>query len=263
MAKPRVRQYPNQGTITIADGDQHVIERGGTFVRVRKADAEFKLLLDDDVENIAQQDNVFKMTEGDSFKKVTVVNDTGAPLTFQLEIGRGEVTSNAFSISDGVGVRNDAYPNDELQIKTKAGTQLLTYDAIQDAYMSVITKAMRESSGYQDYFKKPKTPVGGSKFSLFSTAGVQTIISPAANVNGAIIRTLNCNITSGGNIASIFADTAAPSGWNDATKACIYNVFGSSVHGYVVSDIYLPAGVGLYGAASTTWQYLTVTYDLI
>lgn len=104
MSFPRMRPYPQQGTITISDGDELPIQIGGSFLRVREADQKFKILLDDDVELIAELNDVFRLNNGDKFKKLTVRNESGFPLTFQLEIGDGSVETNKLTISGGITV---------------------------------------------------------------------------------------------------------------------------------------------------------------
>lgn len=99
MAIPRLRPYPQNGAITIANGVEHPIEKGGNFIRVRQSDQTFTILLDDDVELKAEQNDVFQLTDDDEFKSLAVINDSGANLTFQLEIGYGEVKTNNVSIS--------------------------------------------------------------------------------------------------------------------------------------------------------------------
>lgn len=99
MSFPRLRPYPQNGTLSVANGANHVINRGGTFVRVREADQAFKILLDDDVELKAELNDIFRLKDGDSFDRVTIINDSGATLAFQLEIGFGGVETNNVSLS--------------------------------------------------------------------------------------------------------------------------------------------------------------------
>lgn len=122
MVKPRFRQYPQNGTITIADGTTHIIETGGNFVRVKQADQDFNLVLDDDIELNASVNDVFRFTEGDTFKRVVVQNNSGADLTFQLEIGFGAVDTNTLSIQGSVktaGGSTRNYGSDTLSTTAK------------------------------------------------------------------------------------------------------------------------------------------------
>ncbi|MCB1557228.1 MAG: hypothetical protein KDJ15_07955 [Alphaproteobacteria bacterium] len=125
MAKPRFRPYPQAGTITIANGEEHVIKKGGNFLRVKSADQTFTLRLDDDVELIASVNDVFRLTEEDAFKELTVVNDSGSSLTFQLEIGFGAVDTNSLSIAGTVKTAGGATRTHGVDTVGVAASQLM------------------------------------------------------------------------------------------------------------------------------------------
>lgn len=100
--RPRLRAYPSQGTITIQDGETYPIAVSGNFVSVKTANTGFKIVLDGTDELSAAQNRRFKMQEGDVFRKIDVVNDSGSDLTFQLEIGFGGVESDDVTINGTV-----------------------------------------------------------------------------------------------------------------------------------------------------------------
>lgn len=81
MAKPRFRAYPNDGAITIADGDTHFFNVVGSFINVKQANADFVIVLDGTNELQAAQNRRFRLTEGDSFERVEVVNNSGGSLS--------------------------------------------------------------------------------------------------------------------------------------------------------------------------------------
>lgn len=109
MARPRFRSYPNNGTITIANGETYPINVVGNFINVKSADQAFTIRLDGTEELRAEQNRRFKLTEDDSFSVVEVVNDSGANLTFQIEVGFGSVESDDVSISGTVNVEIQAH----------------------------------------------------------------------------------------------------------------------------------------------------------
>lgn len=102
MATPRFRPYPQNGPITIANGEELPIPRAGNFVRVKSADQTFTLVLDNDIELSASVNDVFRLTEGDKFDTLTVKNESGSSLTFQLEVGQGSVDTNSLTIAGTV-----------------------------------------------------------------------------------------------------------------------------------------------------------------
>lgn len=98
MTNPRLGNYPKQGAITIPAGEEHKINRGGDFIRVKQADQSFTIRYDDGVEIKGEQNDVFRYPDN-AFKNLTIVNDSGSALTFQLEVGFGLVETNNVSIS--------------------------------------------------------------------------------------------------------------------------------------------------------------------
>ncbi len=103
----------------------------------------------------------------------------------------------------------------------------------------------------------------GTSFSTAApgAATAATLLSPAANVRGAILRTVN--VTSGGSdFVTIWADTAAPSNVNDLTKRRI-GVFNSNGSAVLQLPIFIPAGVGIYGMSNVASSAMYISYDLL
>jgi hypothetical protein len=190
MAKPRLRPYPQQGTITIADGVEHHIERGGNFLRVRSADSSFTIRLDDDVELKAEQNDVYRLSEGDAFNKIVVINDTGGNLTFQLEIGQGTVETNNVSISGNIRVINGDSPNQILDVKAENTSPVNVKSAGQDfttAQVAMSDTATIIRSSNSDRTAIHLKNIGGSTVYIGSNTGVSTSngypLSPGQELN--------------------------------------------------------------------------------
>ena len=122
--KARLRPYPQQGPITIANGVELPVERGGEFFRVRSANAEFTVRVDEDVELKVAQNGVYRFRDV-PFSKLTIINDSGDDLSFQLEVGRGEVETNSVSISGVLSVQSDS----PLEVENDASNALFVREA--------------------------------------------------------------------------------------------------------------------------------------
>lgn len=89
----------------------------------------------------------------------------------------------------------------------------------------------------------------GASFLHGSIAGVYAIVTPAANVRGVVLRiaTIEANTAAAW---ALYADTAAPSAWNDFTKGAISRGNQTSAFGVTIAaqEIYVPPGVGLWFA---------------
>ena len=185
--RPRFQAYPKRGAITIADGDIYPIYVGGNFVSIKSADQAFTLRLDDRNEYDASVNRKFRLAESDSFKKVEVINDSGSDLTFQIEIGFGDVDTNDIAINAAVGVKNADAPNDKLAVED-ADTQS-AIAALQTEVEAVETSTAEILAAIQgdDTAREGLTDLSNCDYAEV-TSTVSTIVTSAANVNGIIIR---------------------------------------------------------------------------
>jgi len=187
--RPRFQAYPKRGAITIADGDIYPLYVGGNFVSIKSADQDFTLRLDDENEYDASVNRKFRLDESDSFKKVEVINDSGNDLTFQIEIGFGDVDTNDIAINAAVGVKNADAPNDKLAVDD-ADTQA-AIAAVQTEVEAVKTSnaAMLAAIQGNDTAIAPLTDFTNTSYATASGTSV-VLATAAANVNGVIIRSL-------------------------------------------------------------------------
>lgn len=107
-----------------------------------------------------------------------------------------------------------------------------------------------------------QAPKIGASFFRGNVPGVQTLVTPAANTNGLVIRTFSVPSNTSALIA-VYADTAAPTGAGDATKrtAFVANSTGSYGAQGFITPLDIPAGYGLYvcGAGSAD---AAITWDM-
>ena len=228
VQRPRFQAYPKRGAITIADGDIYPLYVGGNFVSVKSADQAFTLRLDDENEYDASVNRKFRLAESDSFKKVEVINDSGSDLTFQIEIGFGDVDTNDIAINAAVGVKNADAPNDKLAVDD-ADTQA-AIAALQTEVEVVKTSnsAMLAAIQGDDTARQALTDLSNCDYAQATSVMSIIVVTSAANVNGIMLR---------------FATVSAWStGWGGLTiggKRILYGVGDNTPE---VRDVKLPAG---------------------
>lgn len=89
------------------------------------------------------------------------------------------------------------------------------------------------------------------------TTALQTIVSPASNVNGILIKRAITLMQQ----SRIMFKSTAPATWDDAGAITLSRSVASSANGYAITDggcenILIPAGMGLYAKASFATDFL-------
>jgi hypothetical protein len=142
-----------------------------------------------------------------------------------------------------MSIKNGDAPNDELQIKTKAGTVVKTDD---DETQSKLDDVITAINGQADY---NNVGAQGAQKLDNTVSGVNTIFTPASNTDGKIVRFASMNSSSGvGYRMTLYVDTSAPASEVDGTK----NAIASSLSEISVNEPFLvPAGYGLYACFNT------------
>lgn len=107
--------------------------------------------------------------------------------------------------------------------------------------------------------------LGTSFANVTANGAVQTLLLPAANLNGIILRTYSWQIATGYGMGSFYADTAAPAAHGDLTKRAIFIVQQTGTSGPGIGaaspNLFIPAGWGLYFASSAANGTFTCTWD--
>jgi hypothetical protein len=101
----------------------------------------------------------------------------------------------------------------------------------------------------------------GASFASYvdTSAALKTLVTPAANVNGLVIR--SAGIVMSGGSCSLFADTAAPSSAGDTAKRALLGARSTSA--LLPYQVYVPPGYGLYLWPDSATNRLNVTWDLL
>lgn len=177
-----------------------------------------------------------------SFSKVTVYNPSANSLTVNLLVGSGDIEDNAVYV-------------DTLQ-------QIVQTVNVADANLLAAINGLAALMQNDADKRNAITPLG-QHFAVADgvAAAVTTMVAPAANVNGLILRTASIMSTS--NRAALFAAPTAPPNADDLTRRVI--MFGWSSACMLPQQLLIPAGNGLYfarGGSSTSYA-ASVSYDLL
>lgn len=227
---PRLKNYPTEGAMTLANGESYVIVLGAqssNFLRVASASAAFRIRLDDTYEIAVSAGKKFDSLPN-KFSKVEVINNSGAPLTFLLEIGSGSISSDEVVLAGVSGVSDaDTHTKlDTLDISVQAAATAAT--DTKSAVNSVL--AMMQNDELQ---RMPLTTLAGATFAEKAAASDTTVVSGAANVNGVIIR-----------YASVTCASTNSTAYVKVNGNNLLHCVGSAGGGCFkeISNVFIPAG---------------------
>lgn len=188
-----------------------------------------------------------ELPETEDFDRIELKNESASSMTLEVAISNGKIIDSRTVLSGSIEVKNDPL-----------NTPLDTDDANTQAKLDSLIALLQNDED----LRSPLTPLGGSYVAATNTGAVQTLISPASNTGGLILRTVSMCCGSSSQSA-LFADTSAPSGYTDVTKEQILQCQSSDISN--MKDVFVPAGKGIYWDASTnsTSNRVHITYDLL
>jgi hypothetical protein len=104
--------------------------------------------------------------------------------------------------------------------------------------------------------------IGSTSSFAASTSGVSsaTILAPASNVHGVIIR--QASAWAGGNTSGFYAGTSAPTSFSSNPGILVVSLAAGYQAVTLSHDIYLPPGQGVYWNSQSTYPY-SITYDVL
>lgn len=255
---PRLKNYPTEGAMTIAAGESYVIELGAqssNFLRVASASASFRIRIDDTYEIAVSAGKKFD-TLPNKFSKIEVLNNSGGALTFLLEIGSGSISSDEVVLSGTSNVSDAAVLAALTALDTNMQAALEEVEVEINDLMTLLQNSTAQ--------RAPVHVLGGTAgYGSNSTTAV-AIVTPAANTNGMILRTVDGMSSSAGNYSGLFARTTAPAGYYGNTGRISGNS-ATPTQAKVPLPLYIPAGYGLYyiGSGADAYSGFYVTYDLL
>ncbi|MCO7579186.1 hypothetical protein Q7O56_25205 [Pseudomonas protegens] len=108
--------------------------------------------------------------------------------------------------------------------------------------------------------------VGKNYLTVNPGSNVVQVVAPAANTSGVIVSTCLISTSNGG--VGVFTGTSAPSSIVDQSKPIIFSANASSAVGTgselaLPYPLFLPAGQGLWLAASVPGAAVALTWDVL
>jgi hypothetical protein len=207
-----------------------------------------------------------KLKPKNGFESIVMLNPHDEPVTVKLGITDGQIEDSRLSTSAPVQVS-------EIQttvrvadpVTGKSFSDLDARSGVANNYLNLILQNLFEYPGAFSGFKAPKHKIGTSHMAVIGVGAVPvSVVDPASNTNGVIIRTISTN-NANGYACSIYVGSQAPSSWQDASKRQIFNFFSNNTLSYFYHDpVFLPAGDGVYfvgssggaGSLHISWDYL-------
>lgn len=223
--------------LNVAAGGEQILDVGGEFFYVLEIDqTEFLIAMDSGSADFAKLRTYKRVEQGAQYKSLRIVNPNGSAMTGKLIAGFGEYGDDETNISGSVAVSNTGFDVNNLPA----------------SYPDGLTEITRHGYG------QIGASVAGANLGTTAT----TLLAPASNTSGCIIRTAAVSADVA-NYARITSGTAAPTSITDATAETVAdrNVNGG---GYANVPLYIPAGYGIWGIASGANNYPSVvTFDLL
>ena len=224
---------------TLPPGERVTIQVVGREVAVIEADKDFLIATNSgEPEFIAAG---LQLAPEGGFHNIVMRNPHVDPINVRLGITDGAIKDNRASVTTTLPVRD---PDD-----------LSSFSDINASLGSIL--AMMQNGNDK---KRANTPIGESFFAGDTIpASLTTVVDPATNTEGVIIRTFEGQVYSA-NFA-VFAGPSAPSSMTDVTVKRLDRLYGGNTE-FSVRDLYLPAGQGLWlwgdgGGISP----ITITWD--
>ena len=177
----------------------------------------------------------------------------GAPANLIIAMTMGDIQDNRASFAGNQSVQNASAPNDELQVKTKAGTRLeVNLDAADPAIAALIT-ALQASP---DLRRRWNDFSGATLHSETASSADNVLVTAIANTNGILIHHLNSVCTNfNANCYAKFGSTifyGKASGGSGSVLAALG----------IIENLFLPAG-SLFSVRADTTSYLNVAYTVL
>lgn len=243
---PRLKNYPTEGAMTIANGATYEINLGknsANFLRVSQANASFRIRIDDTYEISVSAGKKFN-TLPDKFGRIEVINDSGGNLTFLLEIGTGDITSDEVVLSGTSNVADAAVLAAVQALDTNMQAAL---EEVEVEINDVMTLMQND-----ELLRNPLTTLSGATIANVVNA-TTTIVTGAANVNGVIIRF--ANIYGGSNVTAYLQI--------GAVRLINIGYTAGGCDSQTIRDVFVPAGNQIIISGGNTTSGGNIAYEVL
>ena len=206
-----------------------------------------------------------KLKPKNGFESIVMLNPHDEPVTVKLGITDGQIEDSRLSTSAPVQVS-------EIQTTVRVAdpyngssfSGVITQLGVANSIGANVERRMRETTldGYFYNNFAPKHKIGTSRHSSAVSTTVITIVDPASNTNGLIIREMHSTrsgnsglvVYTGGDVPGGYVDHSKPILWFSGKAAGAENTF---------DPIFLQAGNGLFAAASEAGDNFAVSWDYL
>lgn len=230
---------------TIAAGQSYVVNVAGTFVRClysNQAGTPFGLVIDAQPQAIFDQGLGAQCAPGDSFKSITVYNNSASLLTVELAFGQGNLIDNRLNLAGVVTVAGSVALAEGGNLAIISSDNLLGVSSLPNA------RAVNRV---------------GDSFSNQLAVGLTAvqIVAPASNVNGVIVRGNTQIYSTGSNVGVISIGAAAPS-VVQSNECLMWGEGGFSME--LGHDVLVPPGNGIWVIANAAGSAnITISYKVL
>lgn len=207
------RRYSTWAGVIPANGEVD-IDRVGSYARLLSGDVGLQIRFDDEAPGNLLVGTGIDAAE--TFRRVTLINTTGADISVELAIGRGKIDDSRLTVSGVVDVRD---PGDN--------------SSFSDVIASVVS--VLAMLGNDTDLRKPVLTLAAATYASVALSSTVTIVPAASNINGVIIRKIVLYATAGGAPRCTCGGNTVAMGYGDAANGIGGNPVSSE-------NLLLPAG---------------------
>jgi len=224
------------------------------------------MAINDATESVVRAGIAYSMPDGIKFNRIRFRETAGGAASVTVALADGNIDDNRASFAGNQSVQNASIPNDELQVKTKAGTSLDVDLLAADAGLVALAAAINANIDVEiqaqtaslntnidaveldveallasNSLRARYTPLGGSFFSSVGNSDTEAdVVSSGGNANGILIKVACCAKRSGA-FNSFFS-----AGTNQPFVGSIGYTTGPATNMWErCNNIFIPAGVAL------------------
>jgi hypothetical protein len=245
-------------TITVAANSSVSPGLNGSFLRClysNQAGTMFTVAFDDGQAFEFDQGLAAYCAPGDTFGKVTITNPTAAALTVTLAYGQGNITDSRVSLT-----------NSQIAIAEGGNQAVVTAAGALSENMAQVNGNTVNTgqgdpalSGVQRTYSPSRI---GDSFSTTEAAATGTLVAPASNVNGIMVRgNSTVSLATDSNALALCIGTAAPTSFT--SNECLLGQFNAVGPVKLGNDVFIPAGQGLNAYCTATSASWNISYKVL
>lgn len=215
-------------TLTVAAGQEQMIEARGSAARIISATADFRLGVDDDATVPFAGGLAFTMPDGAEFKRLRVVNPNGGPLTVSILISAGEVHDARSTFAGVMQVAVQSMPavtfaaGQSVNIGTMPAVSISGTPAVTLSGTNTVEVGTAKGLGFNDGSDAGLTTTPGLLWSSQAGTGRRLLIAQNIGWNDARIGSTNL-ISSSRGLLLRPGETAMIESW--------FQIYGMAVSG--------------------------------